>query len=89
MPSLRIRTVTVADEPTAIVEGTPAYDTNDALSDAWPATLLVNESDAASPSSSVAVYVCAVAACFFVGVPDSVRVEALNVTPAGRVPVSA
>ncbi len=69
MPVFRIRTATVADEPAAIVEGTSTYDANDASSDALPATSIVKESEAASPSVSVAVYVYPVASCLFVGVP--------------------
>ena len=35
------------------------------------------------------MYVYSVASCFFAGVPDSMRVVASNVTPAGRVPAKA
>ena len=35
-------------------------------------------------SASVTVYVYVVALCVAVGVPDSTRVEAVNVTPAGN-----
>ena len=46
-------------------------------------TSIVNVSVSVSPSKSVTLYVYVLAICGLVGVPDSVRVEALNVTPRG------
>ena len=51
-------------------------------------TAIVNVKESVSlaavlPSASVTVYVYVVAPCVAVGVPDSIRVVASNVTPAG------
>ena len=65
----------------------PTVPLNDGAVSASTAIVNVKESvslEAVLPSESVTVYVYSVASCVAVGVPDSVRAVALNVTPAGR-----
>ena len=49
------------------------------------ATVIPNASTASSPSASVAVHVYATLPALVVGVPESVRVDAVKVIPAGGV----